>query len=129
MFGHFNRPLANSAEAAIVTAGFAFWPWDGLRDAVGDSQFRSKARTALLLASLSCIIRPTSLVIWAPLALMLLLGSSRSLSQRVEFVKQAITTGAAAVLVMVTTNRIGYGEWALPLYNFYKFNVADNLGE
>ncbi|KAJ1947825.1 glycosylphosphatidylinositol anchor biosynthesis [Kickxella alabastrina] len=115
------RPLVNSAETCLTAAGLVFWPWK-----------RSTAHSlpkALLFASLSCIIRPTSGVVWLCAGLCLLVNQPRTgrILRTLRIVKTALMFGIGALAVMLVVDRLGYGQWVFPPYQFYVFNVQQDL--
>ncbi|KAJ2781118.1 glycosylphosphatidylinositol anchor biosynthesis [Coemansia javaensis] len=113
------RPLANSAETALAAGAFACWPWGR-----GGSLL-----AALVLAALACIVRPTSAALWLCAALALLASQPRARMavRAARIVGTAACVGAAAVAAMLAIDRVGYGRWVLPPYNFYMFNVHEGL--
>ncbi|KAI8323640.1 hypothetical protein GQ54DRAFT_251746, partial [Martensiomyces pterosporus] len=130
------RPLVNSAETALTAAAFVFWPWrrSGSRaDRVAQSSSTiatgSSLPAALALAASSCIIRPTSGALWLCAGIVLLLRQPRThrVARTAYIIRTALLIGAAALLIMLSIDRIWYGEWVFPPYNFYVFNVGEGL--
>ncbi|KAJ1916549.1 glycosylphosphatidylinositol anchor biosynthesis [Mycoemilia scoparia] len=126
MFGHFSRPLSNSIEAMLVTAGFSHWPWKGIKKYARDNEFKKHSLLALSFAALSCIFRPTSGVIWISAVILTLHGLP--MYRKIELCLYGTIVMIPAVAVMMVINRIGYGSWSIPLYNFYRFNLSEDLG-
>ncbi|KAJ2377352.1 glycosylphosphatidylinositol anchor biosynthesis [Coemansia sp. RSA 2607] len=116
------RPLVNSAETALTAAAFVYWPWNR-------SLTRASLPTALALAALSCIIRPTSAALWLCAGLVLVIGQPRTnvISRTAYIVTTATVIGIAAVGLMLVIDHVGYGKWVFPPYQFYVFNVQQDL--
>ena len=72
------RTLSNCLETSLTVLALCSWPWARHRIAgrpAEDDQRaanRSKLRRALLIAAVACILRPTNILIWVPLAAFLL---------------------------------------------------------
>ncbi|KAJ2710780.1 glycosylphosphatidylinositol anchor biosynthesis, partial [Coemansia spiralis] len=124
------RPLVNSAETALTAIAFVYWPWR--RPAHAPPAPRTgngSLLTALCFAALSCIVRPTSAALWLCAGLLLLANQPRvrRVSRTIHIVGAAAAVGAAAVAAMAAIDRVGYGRWVFPPYQFYKFNVHEGL--
>ncbi|KAH8117385.1 Alg9-like mannosyltransferase family-domain-containing protein, partial [Phellopilus nigrolimitatus] len=52
------RTLSNSVETSLTTAALCFWPWHS-------EGHYGQIQPAFALAAISCMIRPTSAIIWA----------------------------------------------------------------
>lgn len=78
---------------------------------------------SLALAYLSCVIRPTNALLWAPLGLALV-GRTR---RRARLLAVALAVLVAVVGVCAVVDRQFYGQWTVPMANFLRFNVVNNL--
>ncbi|KAJ2548845.1 glycosylphosphatidylinositol anchor biosynthesis [Coemansia sp. RSA 1933] len=142
------RPLVNSTETALTAAAFALWPWkknsaavfsDKKQSPKGQQLVRSHANDdtstllarALGVAALSCIVRPTSGVVWIVACALLVFRQSQGVSQTVQralvVVRTAICIGSIAIPAMLAIDRFGYKRWVFPPYQFYRFNVQQGL--
>jgi GPI mannosyltransferase 3 len=72
------------------------------------------------LAALSCYIRPTSLLIWIPVALLTAVREPFRLPS-------AIALGALTVALCVSFDSWMYGSLTVPAWNFVKFNGIYNV--
>lgn len=111
------RSFSNSLEMVLTSIALAYWPW------------RSKDCFRLLpscfFAFISCIIRPTNSVIW------LVLGTYficiLSMAQAVKLVIQLSLELGVVLGISFILDRLFYGYWTFPLYNFVEFNIIKNL--
>ncbi|KAJ2358450.1 glycosylphosphatidylinositol anchor biosynthesis [Coemansia erecta] len=119
------RPLVNSAETACTAAAFAFWPWTTRASGAAGS-----LPVALVFAALACIIRPTSGVLWLCAGIVLVARQPhvRWVPRTLRIVGTTTGIGIVAVCAMLLIDRIGYGSWKFPPYQFYVFNVREGLG-
>lgn len=90
---------------------------------------------SLLLASAAIILRPTNALIWFSILMPTLtrLVSSTSTTSRVLFadyvlfVREAILCFLLVLAITATSDRLYYGEWTLPAYQWLHFNLAQDL--
>ncbi|KAJ1728580.1 hypothetical protein LPJ61_003963, partial [Coemansia biformis] len=123
------RPLVNSAETALAASAFMYWPWSRPARATGPPDKRGSLLVALTFAALACIIRPTSAAMWLCAGLVLLANQPRAhwISRTIRIVGVAAIVGVVAVAAMLAIDRVGYGRWVFPPYQFYLFNVHEGL--
>ncbi|KAJ2517790.1 glycosylphosphatidylinositol anchor biosynthesis [Coemansia sp. RSA 1939] len=146
------RPLVNSVETALTAAAFALWPWSGCDSPSaisGETNLsRKPARAyanddiksvpaALALAAMACIIRPTSGVVWLSACAFLAFGRSHlarhngllpwTVRRALRIAKIAMAVGSVAFPTMLVVDRLGYKRWVFPPYQFYRFNVQQDL--
>ncbi|KAJ2774835.1 glycosylphosphatidylinositol anchor biosynthesis [Coemansia nantahalensis] len=123
------RPLVNSAETALTAIALVYWPWRRPARAGRLPDARGSLLTALCFAALSCIVRPTSAALWLCAGLVLLANQPRRrcVSRSIRIVGAAAAVGAVAVAAMAAVDRVGYGRWVFPPYQFYLFNVHEGL--
>lgn len=120
------RPLVNSAETALTAAAFVYWPW---WNSASQSLSGASLRKALVLAALSCIIRPTSGVLWLCAGVFMLVRQPpvQRWPRTWYTIKWVLLVGIAALVAMLMIDRLGYGQWVFPPYQFYRFNVYEDL--
>ncbi|KAJ1732865.1 hypothetical protein LPJ72_003170 [Coemansia sp. Benny D160-2] len=92
---------------------------------------------ALALAAMACIIRPTSGVVWLSACAFLAFGRSRlarhggllpwTVRRALRIAKIAMAVGSVAFPTMLVVDRLGYRRWVFPPYQFYRFNVQQDL--
>lgn len=111
------RAFSNSLEMALTTIALAYWPWR-LKD-------YKKLYIACGFAFVACILRPTNAVIWLVLGLYYI--SVLDL-QTILSLGLGLAAELAVILALSTgLDRIFYGTFTFPLYNFLEFNVIKNL--
>ncbi|KAI9500144.1 Alg9-like mannosyltransferase family-domain-containing protein [Coemansia spiralis] len=132
------RPLVNSAETALTAAAFAFWPWSSRAPAISQEKHKAplygvrapaSLTIALAFAALACILRPTSGIVWLCACASLVFRQPRRLwvSRGVYVGQIAIAIGSVALPAMLAIDRLGYKRWVFPPYQFYLFNVHNDL--
>ena len=128
MFYCITRTLTNSMETSLISIALYYWELsqnvkpNTTSDIVKQT---SAVYKALILASLSCLVRPTALVIWIPLGISRL----RKVSP-VHFVFiYIVPVGIYSLIVSVLVDSYFYGKFVLVQYNFVYFNVMQNIGE
>ncbi|ESZ92192.1 glycosyltransferase family 22 protein [Sclerotinia borealis F-4128] len=95
-------------------------------------------RYALLLAGIACILRPTNLLIWfcviMPTIISLIPGvnsqeTSKSPISRdyIVFIREAVLCGSFILLISAFSDRLYFGEWTFPPYQWLHFNISQNL--
>lgn len=114
------RTFSNSFEMVLTTIALAFWPWNG-KTLLNDWSYRF----ALFTAALSCVFRPTNVLLWIILGVRLVYQTNYSL--------KVIFTGIVSVITAVTVNFwidfYYYGEPVLPLFKFLEFNIVQSLSQ
>lgn len=93
-----------------------------------DPKAITKLRVSLFLAVTSCILRPTNLLIWfcvgMPTLTQLLSEKSRvSLNDKVTFLGEAINYSFIALGLSAISDRLYFGFWTFPPYQWLTFNV------
>lgn len=128
MFYCITRTLTNSMETALISIGLYFWEFSQNMKITSTSSIRiqtSATYKALILASISCLVRPTALVIWIPLGLARL----RKFSP-IHFVCiHVFPIGTGSLILSSLVDSYFYGKFILVQYNFLYFNVMQNIGE
>jgi phosphatidylinositol glycan class B len=122
------RTLTNSMETSLISIALYYWELsqnvkpNTTSDIVKQT---SAVYKALILASLSCLVRPTALVIWIPLGISRL----RKVSPVHFFFIYIVPVGIYSLIVSVLVDSYFYGKFVLVQYNFVYFNVMQNIGE
>ncbi|KAE8550688.1 hypothetical protein EYB25_006916 [Talaromyces marneffei] len=139
------RTFSNSAETTLTIVALYFWPWEWFLDNQEmdaeeeeereeedepDEPFESASRQSslrkcLLLAALACVLRPTNIIIWACMA-------GFAVYQRpwlTVFIlaRESIFCGSAVLGLSVLIDRLFYGVWAFPIFQFLYINVAQSI--
>jgi GPI mannosyltransferase 3 len=115
------RTLSNSLEAALTTAALAFWPW------IGGSPGGAERR-ALALAAAAFLVRPTSALLFAPLALAHICGlaAAGDRAAAARFLANGAAAAAAVGLCAgALADRACYGRWVVSPAEFLRFNVLE----
>ncbi|KAG0053431.1 glycosylphosphatidylinositol anchor biosynthesis [Gryganskiella cystojenkinii] len=137
------RTLANSLEAALTIVALYYWPFtpsktgSGSTRRVGSNIKENKTLTqqgsltiALVIASLTCIFRPTSAILWIFLGLSILASDffKGNLKAVATTIVSVILIGGAAVLgSAVLDTALLYGSWTLTPLNFLRVNVLEGI--
>ena len=118
------RSFVNCVEAVCVTWALTTWPFERLGSGPGGAARRVKS---LCFAALACVMRPTSAMVFAPLALRTLwiAKEGRMAKMRYAFA-EALGVGCVAAAASASVDRYFYGEWTCVVCNFVKFNVLSN---
>ncbi|ODV88311.1 glycosyltransferase family 22 protein [[Candida] arabinofermentans NRRL YB-2248] len=112
----FTRSFSNSLELTLTTIALYFIPMH---------KFNTRNFTfSMIIAGLSCIIRPTNGIIWAYLGLKLLFinTNKRLMICSLAFAAGVLVLGADAIL-----NYWFYGYWNPAILKFIEFNVTKKL--
>lgn len=118
------RSFANCVEAVCVTWALTTWPFEALGSGAGG---RARRVQSLIFAALACVVRPTSAMLWAPLALRTLWIAKDDARAKMRFAcVEAAGVGCAALAASASVDRYFYGEWTCVVCNFVKFNVLSN---
>ena len=98
---------------------------------------RSSIRLCLVLAGIACILRPTNLLIWASLVAMIVMrvGLRVSLngahmvvfSDMLLFSREVVYCGVAVLGASAISDRLYFGIWTFPPYQWLNFNITQSL--
>ncbi|XP_028399232.1 GPI mannosyltransferase 3-like [Dendronephthya gigantea] len=128
MFYCITRTLTNSMETALISIGLYYWEFSEKIRPGSTSEINlqnSAIYKALVLASLSCLVRPTAMVIWVPLGVARLWKVSP-----VHFLLIfVLPTGLFSLIFSILTDSYFYRKFVLVQYNFLYFNIMQNIGE
>lgn len=90
-------------------------------------------RASLTLAALAVILRPTNLLIWATIGALSLtrigLQGPSPLTRRTALVliKEAVLCGSLVLCISLASDRLYFGFWTFPPYNWLNFNISKSL--
>ncbi|KAH6672869.1 glycosyltransferase family 22 protein [Halenospora varia] len=150
------RTFSNCVETTLTIAALYHWPWSISLDPTpessadstkspeksaatparpstfGSSKSVNSLRIALLLAGTACILRPTNGLIWFPIVMPIInriLSSSTRMntSDYIILIREAILCGSLILLVSGISDRLYFGEWTFPPYQWLNFNVNQDL--
>ncbi|KUL88447.1 hypothetical protein ZTR_05504 [Talaromyces verruculosus] len=103
--------------------------WPGLDGDIFTIMFLTVAlsslRKCLLFAALACVLRPTNIIIWACIAGFAAYQCPRS--SVFILVRESILCGSAVLGLSVLIDRLFYGVWAFPIFQFLYVNVAQSI--
>ncbi|UPK94332.1 hypothetical protein LCI18_005267 [Fusarium solani-melongenae] len=126
----------------LTVMALYYWPWELLGAAQTTKENPKPTpvlrnlwplRASLCLAAFAVILRPTNLLIWATIALVALtrisLQGSSPLTPSTVLVllREAILCGSLVLSVSITSDRLYFGFWTFPPYNFLYFNLSKSL--
>lgn len=111
-----SRTLSNTAEAAIVSCGLYFFPW--LKSSSTDWKY-------LWLAGLSCMIRPTAILLWMPLYILHCLHDVKVV---LYLMLRTLFVLVVCVATMMLLDRLCLGRWVFTPYRFLHFNWFHDIG-
>ncbi|KAM0157005.1 hypothetical protein ACHAQE_006169 [Botrytis cinerea] len=151
------RTFSNSLETSLTITALYFWPWgmaissgekikEGKEEMSTTSIFKGVFRTtetvnhlrySLLLAGIACILRPTNLLIWfcviMPIIMSLIPGVSPKTTKSpipqdyIILLREAILCGSIILIISAISDRLYFGEWTFPPYQWLHFNISQNL--
>ncbi|KAL2402994.1 GPI mannosyltransferase 3 [Exophiala dermatitidis] len=142
------RTFSNSLETTLTVVALYHWPWHwmsrsacaplretdrGLQkrdhDANSDEEV-TRLRRALLCAALATILRPTNILIWMILTGQTFLqqGWRTSIWPKCHvFIREAVLCGSFVLVLSAIVDRLFYGAWVFPPFNFLHVNVVRSL--
>ena len=133
------RSFANVTETAFCVWALVFWP-SGYFDmnakkrgggsnsgkSSNSSGFRRKSIRGLVLAFVSCTVRPTAYAFWACVGARTIFFDREALSakRRARFSADAFWVGSFVLSIEACVNYYYYNKkWTFPAWNFFEFNV------
>lgn len=134
MFCWFNsycgpRTFSNSLEAQLTVVALYYWDIDLSQKLQNDRAARRRRLVAMVLSSLSVIIRPTALIFWCPVVL-IHLYTLRHLGDAARAVFFDMVPVASVVLGLSTAaDSIYFGEFTLVPLNFVYHNILHSVAE
>ncbi|TVY23853.1 GPI mannosyltransferase, partial [Lachnellula hyalina] len=145
------RTFSNCLETTMTITALNFWPWKFSSDSVLDESAGVKETavapakisifeepgsvkgliTSLLLAGTACILRPTNALIWFSIVMATITrffsGSRLKPSDYLFLIRQVVLFGLVILFVSGISDRLYFGEWTFPPYQFLNFNVNQDL--
>ncbi|TKA24746.1 hypothetical protein B0A50_05734 [Salinomyces thailandicus] len=125
------RSFSNSLETVLTVTALYYWPWDwyiGYHPNVSSESHESSPtkglKTSLLAAAVACMLRPTNILIWAVLAIMLFRYDT---SKLFALVGKASLCGSAVLGLSLLADTAFYGKFSFPPLKFLQFNVVQSL--
>ncbi|CAG9863628.1 unnamed protein product [Phyllotreta striolata] len=111
-----SRTIINTFECALTTIGLSKFPWPG--------KGIEESRIFIWIAALLFFIRPTSAIIWAPLCFYhIWISKNTFLTELTKYLLIGIPVLAFTVLL----DSICHGSLIITPYEFFKFNLLQNL--
>ncbi|TVY86221.1 GPI mannosyltransferase, partial [Lachnellula willkommii] len=145
------RTFSNCLETTMTITALNFWPWKFSSDSILDDSSGVKEKpvtpaktsifeepgsvkgliTSLLLAGTACILRPTNALIWFSIVMATITrffsDSRLKPSDYLFLIRQAVLCGSVIFFVSGISDRLYFGEWTFPPYQFLNFNVNQDL--
>ncbi|TFB02265.1 GPI mannosyltransferase 3 [Trichoderma ghanense] len=138
------RTFSNSLETTLTVMALSYWPWQLLGVAPYSIKENSapfnvlrgklwRLRASLCLAALAVVLRPTNVLIWLTIVFLALTrislqgNSPLSLSTVAVLFREAILCGSLVVGISVLADRLYFGFWTFPPYNWLNFNISKSL--
>ncbi len=98
---------------------------------------RSSLRLCLVFAGIACILRPTNLLVWASLVAMIVVRASLRISRNgihsiiyseiLLFSREVLLCGIAVLGASAISDRLYFGIWTFPPYQWLNFNITQSL--
>lgn len=126
----------------LTVMALYYWPWELVGAAQTTKENPKPApmlrslwslRASLCLAALAVVLRPTNVLIWATIVFFTftrvsLQGPSPlSLSMVLTLVREAVMCGSLILALSAGSDRLYFGFWTFPAYNFLNFNLSKSL--
>ncbi|KAI7220512.1 glycosyltransferase family 22 protein [Hortaea werneckii] len=125
------RTFSNSLETALTVFALYCWPWEwysGLDEKKSDSGSSGNTpinlNVSLFAAALACILRPTNVLVWMALTVMLFRYNTSKIQ---TLVVRAVACGIVVLIVSLVADTAFYGKLTFPPLNFLQFNVVQSL--
>ncbi|KAK6007883.1 hypothetical protein QM012_004697 [Aureobasidium pullulans] len=124
------RTLSNSLETTLTT--IALWLWPLRNDPKQPGSNATRLRTALALAAIATVLRPTNAIIWIVMAVYTAapgkdINLTRALWTLAVECREAVISGVSIVAISLVSDRLYYGDWTFPPLRFIHFNVVQSL--
>ncbi|KAF5681068.1 gpi mannosyltransferase 3 [Fusarium heterosporum] len=136
------RTFSNSLEMTLTVMALYYWPWDLLGAAQTTKENPKPSpvlkslwslRASLCLAALAVVLRPTNILIWATIVFLALTRMSLQGTSPLTFptfltlIRESILCGSLILALSATSDRLYFGFWTFPAYNFLNFNLSKSL--
>lgn len=113
-----SRTLINTLETALTMIALAHFPWDSKRNLNS---------TFLWIVSLVCIMRPTAVIQWLPLAIYYAIILKGRLFD--VFFRDVLPFSMVSFMISTVIDSHAHGKFIITGYEFLKVNVFHNVGE
>lgn len=124
------RTIINTFETCLTVVALYYYPWKiFVNQTKGNKKgitlwnnMKTNSYKYLSIAAMSCLIRPTSVTIWGPLAMFQVfkLNSKTTLKYLLNCILQVALVTLTISLII---DYICYGKLQIPAYNFIIFNI------
>ncbi|KAM5345397.1 hypothetical protein ACJ41O_011259 [Fusarium nematophilum] len=136
------RTFSNSLEMTLTVMALYYWPWELLGVAQTTKEnpkspptLRSlwPLRASLCLAALAVVLRPTNVLIWGTIALVTVTRislqgpSPLTLTTVLILIREAMLCGSLILAMSMASDRLYFGFWTFPPYNWLNFNISQSL--
>ncbi|KAL7948308.1 glycosyltransferase family 22 protein [Trichoderma barbatum] len=138
------RTFSNSLETTLTVMALCYWPWQLLGAAPYSIKENStpfnvlrgklwRLRASLCLAAFAVVLRPTNVLIWLTVVFIALTrislqgNSPLSFSSILVLFREALLCGSLVVSLSVVADRLYFGFWTFPPYNWLNFNISKSL--
>ncbi|GAB1743893.1 hypothetical protein NU219Hw_g944t1 [Hortaea werneckii] len=125
------RTFSNSLETALTVFALYYWPWEWYSrpdekrpDSRSSGSFAIKLNVSLFAAALACILRPTNILVWMVLTVMLFRFNTSKIQ---TLAVRAVACGIIVLVVSLVADTAFYGDLTFPPLNFLQFNVVQSL--
>ncbi|GAB1320790.1 glycosylphosphatidylinositol anchor biosynthesis [Madurella fahalii] len=134
------RTFSNSLETTLTIAALSYWPWELLESANAGKHVPlhqpgrvMSLRISLVLAAIAVLLRPTNLFIWLGVLGVSLMGLTRhgksalGSSSLIVLFREIIICGTAVLALSLVSDRLYFGFWTFPPYQWLYFNLSQSL--
>ncbi|KAF4454088.1 GPI mannosyltransferase 3 [Fusarium austroafricanum] len=136
------RTFSNSLEVTLTVMALYYWPWELLSAAQKTKENSKPApvfknlrslRASLCLAALAVVLRPTNVLIWVTIVFFALTRISLQGTSPIVFstalvlIREAVLCGSLILATSIASDRLYFGFWTFPAYNFLNFNLTKDL--
>ncbi|KAK8049180.1 GPI mannosyltransferase [Apiospora phragmitis] len=90
-------------------------------------------RLSIILAALAVILRPTNILIWAAIGIVVLTGFTAEGESPLDtwtcliIIREVLLCGSLVLGLSLVADYQLYGEWTFPPFNFFYFNIGQAL--
>lgn len=136
------RTFSNSLEMTLTVMALYYYPWNlvGVSQTTKENPKPSPSllnvwslRASLCLAALAVVLRPTNVLIWGTIIFVTLTRlslqgpSPLTFSTLLVLLREAILCGSLVLSLSIASDRLYFGFWTFPPYNWLNFNISQSL--
>lgn len=109
------------------------WRFFGTSEILQSMKDMKELRACLFLAAIACLLRPTNLLIWLSIVTVAvtrlgLQGRSKVTRNDLFLIgREAFVCGLAALTISIISDRLYFGFWTFPPYQWLHFNISQDL--